>query len=140
MNETRGSSDPTDVRSIAVTTDDLVAALEANRRADRHVVLRVTPPFYPRERARIHLTGGEVADYSEPSPLHFDPETFLDESAPSYPEVDETRPEPYELEDHHERHTAAVAAWRTSVRSHLVDSVALPTRDIHHEVDVKYLG
>ncbi|WP_411963585.1 hypothetical protein [Haloferax sp. YSMS24] len=140
MNETPGASDPTVVRSIAVTTDDLISALEANRRANSHVVLRVTPPFYARERARIHLTGGEVADYSNPPPLHFDPETFLDETAPAYPEVDETRPDPYELEAHHERHTAAVESWRTSIRSHLRDTVELSAGDVSHEVDVKYLG
>lgn len=123
-----------------MTTDDLIAALEANRRANSHVVLRVTPPFYARERARIHLIGGEVTDYADPPPLHIDPETFLDETAPSYPEVDETRPDPYELEVHHERHTAAVETWRTSIRSHLRDTVELPTRDESYEVDVKYLG
>ncbi len=123
-----------------MTTDDLVSALEANRRANRHVVLRVTPPFYRRERARIHLTGGEATDYTTPQPLHFDPELFLEPTAPSYPEVDETRPDPYELETHHERHTNAVAEWRQSVRNHLRDGVVLPMRDVHHEVEVKYLG
>ncbi|KAB1196132.1 MULTISPECIES: hypothetical protein [Haloferax] len=140
MNETHGSSDPTVVRSIAVTTDDLVSALEANRRANRDVVIRVTPPFYPRERARIHLTGGEASDYADPSPIHFDPEAFLEATAPAYPEVDETRPDPYELEAHHERHKTAVAEWRRSVRSHLRDRIELPTSDVAHDVDVKYLG
>lgn len=123
-----------------MTTDDLVSALEANRRADRQVVLRVTPPFYGRERARIHLSGGEATDYADPHPLHFDPEAFLDASAPAYPEVDETRPDPYEVEAHHERHSHAVDAWRSAVRSHLRETVPLPRRDVDHVVDVKYLG
>ncbi|KAB1194118.1 hypothetical protein GJR96_12025 [Haloferax sp. MBLA0076] len=148
MNETYGSSDPTVVRSIAVTTEDVVSALEANRRASRHVVLRVTPPFYGRMRARIHLTGGEGTDYvaggegtddTESPPLHLDPESFFDASAPNYPEADDTRPDPYEVETHHERHTAAVSEWRTAVRSHLRDTVEFPTGD-GHEVAVKYLG
>lgn len=140
LNETYGSSDPTVVRSIAVTTDDLVSALEANRRAGRHVVLRVTPPFYGRMRARIHLTGGEGTDYTDPSPVHLDPEAFFESTVPPYPEVDDTRPEPYEVETHHERHTNAVAEWRTSVRAHVRDTVDFPTERGHHEVDVKYLG
>ncbi|KAB1188314.1 MULTISPECIES: hypothetical protein [Haloferax] len=139
MNETYGSSDPSVVRSIAVTTDDLVSAFEANRRANRPVVLRVTPPFYGRMRARIHLTGGEGTDYVDPSPIHLDPEVFFDEAVPTYPEVDDTRPEPYELETHHEHHTNAVTEWRTAVRSHLRDTVEFPTR-AGHTVDVKYLG
>ncbi|ELZ98741.1 hypothetical protein C440_00255 [Haloferax mucosum ATCC BAA-1512] len=140
MNGTRGSSDPTVIRSIAVTTDDLVTALEANWRGTKSVVLRVTPPFYGRMRARIHLTGGESADYDEPSPLHLTPGLFVSESTPSYPEADETRPEPYEIDEHHERHTAAVREWRTAVREHLRETVELPATDEPHEIEVKYLG
>ena len=39
------SDDPTVIRSLAVTADDVVAALEANERRDAAAVLRVTPPF-----------------------------------------------------------------------------------------------
>ncbi len=91
-------------------------------------------------RARIHLTGGESSDYGDPSPLHLDPHVFVADSAPSYPEVDETRPDPYEIDEHHERHTEAVQEWRTSIREHLRDSVDIPTEDGPHEVEVKYLG
>jgi hypothetical protein len=123
-----------------VTTDDLVSALEANRRANRRVVLRVTPPFYGRMRARIHVMGGEATDYTDPSPLHLDPEEFLEVTAPAYPEVDETRPDPYEVEAHYDGHTEAVTQWRQSVRDHLCETVGLPTNGEDHEVDVKYLG
>ncbi|CQR49823.1 hypothetical protein BN996_01298 [Haloferax massiliensis] len=140
LNDARGSSDPTAVRSLAVTTDDLVTALEANRRGDDPVVLRVTPPFYGRMRARIHRTGGEASDYADPEPIHLDPRVFVADDAPAYPEVDETRPEPYEVEAHHERHTEAVRAWRSAVREHLRETVALPTDAGPHEVDAKYLG
>ena len=140
MNGARGSADPDAIRSLAVTTDDLGPALEANRRGDDHVVLRVTPPFYGRMRARIHRTGGEASDYAAPEPIHLDPGVFVADDAPAYPEADETRPEPYEVETHHERHTEAVRAWRSAVREHLRGAVALPTGDGPHEVEVKYLG
>lgn len=91
-------------------------------------------------RARIHLTGGRDVDDAEPTPLHFDPEKFLESTVPSYPEVDETRPDPYGLETHHESHTEAVTEWRRSVRSHLRDTIELPVEGVDHEVDVKYLG
>ncbi|WP_396612470.1 hypothetical protein ACH9L7_04130 [Haloferax sp. S1W] len=140
MSGPRTSSDPTDIRSLAVTTEDLVAALETNRRSGREAVLRVTPPFYGRMRARIHLAGGEATDYGEPSPLHLSPELFLDETVPSYPETHETRPDPYDIDDHHERHTEAVSQWRKAVRNHLRERVSISTDDGPHEVDVKYLG
>lgn len=54
-------SDPTVVRSLAVTTGDVVAALEVNRTSDDHATLRVTPPFSARMRARLHVdrSGGQ---------------------------------------------------------------------------------
>jgi len=49
------SSDPTLVRSIAVTSGDVVAALELNRTSDDEATLRITPPFSARMRARLHV-------------------------------------------------------------------------------------
>lgn len=48
-------SDPTVIRSLAVTSGDVVAALELNRTSDDHAALRVTPPFSARMRARLHV-------------------------------------------------------------------------------------
>lgn len=53
----RGPSDPERIRSIAVHRSDVATALEATLRSDRGVVLRVTPPFSGRMRARIHADG-----------------------------------------------------------------------------------
>jgi hypothetical protein len=47
-------SSASDVRVVTVTTEDAVAALEANLRGDRGLVLRLTPPFHGRQRARLH--------------------------------------------------------------------------------------
>lgn len=137
------SHDPTAVRSIAVTTDDVVAAVEA-RRNGRRAVLRVTPPFAGRARARLHVESD--ADDDAPA-LHVDPRALLAESAPDYPEPAETedaiRADPeleYTRELHHDRHVAAVERWREAVRDHVADEATVETPDGPHRVEVRALG
>jgi hypothetical protein len=113
------ATSPTRIRSLAVTTTDVVDALEARVRRQRRIVLRVTPPFSGRMRARIHDAGvvdeadtetsadhdaGPNAEYdteagadhdaghSAASPLSLPPERFVD-APPAYPTVDETEDE-----------------------------------------------
>ncbi|GAA0258711.1 hypothetical protein [Halobaculum roseum] len=52
-------SDPAVIRQLAVTADDVLAALEARDRGRREAVLRITPPFSGRMRARLHVAGAE---------------------------------------------------------------------------------
>jgi hypothetical protein len=142
--EPAGSDDPTVIRSIAVAGDDLVAALEANLRGDRDAVLRVTPPFAGRMRARLHVAGGE-ATYGDVRPLHVDPEALIESDAPAYPDVDRTADElradgEYSVEKHREHHVEAVTRWRAAVREHAVDRVELDAGDGTHAVEVKLLG
>ena len=137
------STDPHVIRSVAVTVDDIVTALEANHRTDRTAVLRITPPFNGRMRARIHIAGGE-GEYATASiePIHIDPETFVD-TVPAYPEVDETAEQlvsGYSVEKHYETHTKAVSAWREAVTTELVDSIDLVISTGTHSVSVAYLG
>jgi hypothetical protein len=140
-----GSPDPTVVHSVAVTVDDAVTALEANERRDAGAVLRLTPPFAPRMRARLHRTDG-TEDYGDPAPVHVDPAAFCP-SVPTFPSPDDTaaalRDDPereYTVEAHREAHAAAVASWRETVRGRLADEVALPLADGDHAVTVKPLG
>jgi ATP-dependent exoDNAse (exonuclease V) beta subunit len=132
-----GDADPTTVSSVAVTVDDVVTALEANWRSDRRIVLRITPPFSARMRARLHRPeGGEDGDA-----VHLDPERLVDDPPP-YPHPDETRDPDgtYAPERHHERHTAAVRAWRRAVAASVADAVDVPTDAGDHRVEVKPLG
>ncbi|WP_436927442.1 hypothetical protein [Halosimplex amylolyticum] len=139
------SADPTRIRTLAVTVDDVVAALEARIQRDSAAVLRVTPPFSGRMRARLHVGR---ADYDEnPAPLHLSPEALLAESAPAYPRPADTedrlRADPdteYTVDRHHERHREAVAAWRERVRDHLRETATVDTPDGPHEVRISVLG
>jgi hypothetical protein len=57
-------SDPAVVRSIAVTSGDVVAALELTLTSDDEATLRITPPFSARMRARLHVDRSGHADRS----------------------------------------------------------------------------
>jgi len=155
-------SDPRRIDLVAVTESDVVDALEAAARSDRDIVLRVTPPFSGRMRARLHDAGSVGADTlpgasdSEPPDtrgddsagapsIHIPPERFVDDP-PAYPTVDDTEDElrasaePYTKERHRERHQAAVGAWRAAVRERLTESVSIRTPDGDVAASVAYLG
>lgn len=142
----RPTGDPTDVRSIAVRTEDVVTALEVKLRSATSVTLRVTPPFAPRMRARLHRAGEceTEAEAAGARPVTVDPAALVD-TVPPYPEPDETEAElrasgSYSPQEHYDHHRAAVEAWRESVADRLVDEVTVETPDGPHRVDVKRLG
>lgn len=139
------SDDPTDIRVLAVTADDVVTAIEANERRGVGAVLRVTPPFSGRMRARLHREGGEH-DYDDPTPIHIPADRFVD-TVPPFPSPDDTEDEirserrtMYSRERHRDRHATAVEAWRTRVRESILASVSIPTPGGAHEVRVAALG
>ncbi|MFB6089882.1 MAG: hypothetical protein ABEJ97_02375 [Halobellus sp.] len=152
------SPDPRRIRALAVTADDVVDALEANARGRRRLVLRVTPPFAGRMRARIHDAGVVAADDDTggdgaaedgsggagPTPIHISPTRFVADP-PAYPTVDDTEDElrasstPYSREEHRRRHQRAVEAWRQRVRERLVEEVAIETDAGERTVAVSYL-
>lgn len=142
------SEDPTDVRSIAVSAEDVVTALEASRRSDRNTVLRITPPFSGRMRARLHeADSGPVSTDDQPAPIHIDPSSLIAVDAPAYPDPADTEDElrsasevEYTRERHRERHAEAVTQWRESLPEAIVDTVALETEAGPHDVDVTVLG
>lgn len=138
------SDDPSVVRAITVTTDDVVTAVEA-RRNGRPAVLRLTPPFSGRMRARLHVD--KSGHGTDSKPVHVDPRDLLAEDAPTYPEPAETedalRADPeerYSTERHRERHVEAVELWRESVRHWLVDETTIETADGPRTVEVRALG
>ncbi|SNR51350.1 hypothetical protein [Halorubrum vacuolatum] len=134
------TDDPRRIRSIAVHREDVATALEATLRTDRHVVLRITPPFYRRMRARIHERGGEDPTASAGS-IHLDPRTLVDD-VPAYPEADETarRYPDVDLETRRERHLEAIEEWRVAVREAVVDRIEIDPDGVSHEIRVAVLG
>jgi hypothetical protein len=136
--------DPTVIRSLAVTASDVVAAVEAQFQRGVPVVLRATPPFSGRMRARLHVVDEGAA--TEPESVHVDPTAMLAASAPPYPRPSDTedqlRADPsteYTVERHHERHQRAVEGWRRAVHSHFVDEVTVETPAGDHTVAVVVL-
>ena len=158
-------ADPTRIRSIAVHREDVANALEATLRTDRRVVLRVTPPYSGRMRARIHSVDEGLSDGTRgapPSPaddadepdasVHVDPMDLVVDPPP-YPEVDETAAEypDADVVTRRERHAEAVRSWREAVREAVGGTVEIPVGGERgdgdgpdgartHEVDVVALG
>jgi hypothetical protein len=140
------SDDPTAIRSVVVTPGDAVAAFEANRQRDAGAVLRITPPFSGRMRARLHR--GPPADDVSPPPLRVAPKRlFADGVVAEYPAPDDTadelRDDPaetYDRERHREYHEAALAEWREAARERLVSTATLETPSGPNEVRVVALG
>ena len=154
-----GATDPRDVRAIAVTTDDVVTAYEAHHRSSRRTVLRLTPPFSGRMRARLHVvesperaaasTNDRTTDVDDATgAVHVPPERLVDEArVPRYPTADDTEDairsdpdETFSVDAHRDRHVEAVDAWRDAVAGAIVASVDLRLSDGTHRVTVKTLG
>jgi len=146
------SRDPRVIRSVAVTAGDVVTAVESHHQRDERVVLRVTPPFSGRMRARIHVVSGDreaavEGQTGESVPVHIDPLTLLDDEAPPYPRPGDTedalRRDPdveYTVDRHHDRHREALERWRDHVPDHVRDSVTVETVMGPVTVDVAVLG
>ncbi len=122
-----------------------MAAVETNCTTDREAVLRVTPPFSGRMRARLHVVHGKTA--ASPRPIHVDPERLLGPDTPAYPRPadteDELRADPdetYTVDRHREYHADRVAAWRGKLRESVGDRATIETPAGPTEVDVHLLG
>ena len=152
---------PTVIRSVAVTTADVVAALETNETTSNRAVLRMLPPYAGRMRARLHLLNGsteklvrdsadgaigDVPTSDEPDGvLYLDPKTLAPD-APAYPRPGETAAElrndpteTYSVERHHEYHAKAIAQWREELPEHIADTVTIETQHGDHEIRVRSL-
>ena len=133
-------TDPTAIRSLAISATDLVSAVEAT--ADgTETVLRVTPPFSGRMRARLHVVQPDDDDET----VHIEPDSLLTGDAPPYPTPDDTADElraadeeSYSVERHRTYHEQRLAEWRESLPEYVVDSTTLG--ETEHDVTVSLLG
>lgn len=140
------SGGPGAIRSLTVTGEDVVAAVETNRTTDREAVLRVTPPFSGRMRARLHIVSASGPG-GAPRPVNVDPETLIDPDVPPYPRPSDTEDairadpdEAYTVERHREYHADAVDAWREGIRDAICECATIDTPAGPTEVDVYVLG
>jgi hypothetical protein len=137
------STDPTVIRSLAITVDDIVTTYEAARDG-KPAVLRVTPPFSARMRARIHLAQDSESD--DHDMLFLDPRTLLDDASPTYPTPEQTEDRlraaerEYSIETHHDLHIEAVREWRDAVRLHVVSEFTIETDSDQRTIEIKPLG
>ena len=138
--------DPTAIRSLAVTADDVVAAVESRFQGGNSVVLRATPPFSGRMRARLHVPSADPTP-EETDAAVVDPTDLLDDDAPAYPRAGDTEAElradpdaEYSVDRHRERHERALDEWREAVTDHVVSETAVRTSEGERPVDVVVLG
>jgi len=119
VTDDRQSGDPAVVDTVVVTVSDVVAACEARDRNRREMVLRITPPFSGRMRARLHVADVD-ANYEGPAPIHVHPRTLLSD-VPPYP-------------------GASPESWRSLVASSLCEEATLETDRGETTVRVVGLG
>ena len=137
------AADPTVIEYLVVTVEDVIAALEATLGTGRETILRITPPFSARMRARIHVAD-TAGDYEPPKPIHVDPRALV-ESVPSYPTAAETAaelddPDDINTERHEATHTDRLTAWRETVSQSIADEATIETQAGTISVTVQSLG
>ncbi|AEH36855.1 hypothetical protein [Halopiger xanaduensis] len=142
-------SDPTRIRSLAVSPEDAVNAYAYGRENPGEAVLRVTPPFHGRMRARIHVY--RVDDTQVTGAVHVPPEDVIaDDALAAYPQLEDEFDDlaedgvaelaDDEAERLRKRHAEAVEDWQERAETAIVETVTLETDDGSHRVDVKRLG
>ncbi|SEP61448.1 hypothetical protein [Natrinema salaciae] len=133
--------DPSAIRSLALSPADAADAYVYSRENPGEAVLRVTPPFHGRMRARIHVY--HVDDTELTGAIHLSPDDVIaDEVLDDYPDL-ESRLDDAATEDAdriRERHAAAVADWQARAREAIVDAATIETDDGSHRVELKSLG
>lgn len=137
------ATDPTVIEYLVVTVEDVVTALEATLGTGRETVLRITPPFSGRMRARLHVAGGE-GTYDSSEPIHVDPQALV-KPVPSYPTAAETAgeldtPDDINTERHEAAHSERLAEWRDTVRRSIADEATIETPAGSISVTVQSLG
>lgn len=133
--------DPSTIRSLAVSPEDVVNAFAYSQENPGDAVLRVTPPFHGRMRARIHVY--RVDDTHLTGAVHLSPEDILgDDALDEYPRLEDERrnSESNETERLRRRHAEAIEIWQERARETIVETVAIDTVDGSQRVDLKRVG
>ncbi|WP_408957783.1 hypothetical protein [Natrinema sp. 74] len=141
------NDDPSAIRSVALSPDDAVNAYAYSRENPGEAVLRITPPFHGRMRARIHVY--RVDDTELTGAVHLAPaDVIADDVVADYPDLEsaladadiDTDANPDAAGRIRERHADAVADWQDRARGAIVDAVTLEADDSPRRVEIKTLG
>lgn len=135
------NDDPTAIRSLALSPSDAVDAYAYTQENPGEAVLRVTPPFHGRMRARIHVY--RLDDTELTGAVHVSPAAVIeDDVVADYPRLETALEDvdPTETERVRKRHAKAVEEWQARARESIVDSVTLETADGPHPVEIKRIG
>ena len=133
--------DPAAIRSLALSAEDVADAYAYTQENPGEAVLRVTPPFHGRMRARIHVYRRDDTELT--GAVHVSPEDVIaDDVVADYPDLEARHAgaDPDETERIRKRHAEAVEEWQARARESIVDAVAIDTDAGPHEVDVKRVG
>lgn len=133
--------DPSTIRSIALAPEDAVDAFAYTRENPGEAVLRVTPPFHGRMRARLHVFRTEDTEVT--GAIHLSPESVLKEHiVADYPNLESTleAADAAETDAVRKEHAAAVEAWQERARESIRERVPLETDAGTQTVDLKLIG
>ncbi|NGM67893.1 hypothetical protein G6M89_02510 [Natronolimnobius sp. AArcel1] len=130
------------MRSLAVSPDDVVNAYIYTQENPGEAVLRVTPPFHGRMRARLHAY--RVDDTHMTGALHIRPaELIADEIVDAYPQLEdaaETSVDETDTERIRERHADSHEQWRENATEAIAETITLETPAGSQQVSIKRLG
>ncbi|AGB31002.1 hypothetical protein C488_02465 [Natrinema pellirubrum DSM 15624] len=140
-----GEDDPRAIRSIALSPEDAVDAYVYGRENPGDAVLRVTPPFHGRMRARIHVYRRDDTELT--GAVHLSPAAVIgDDVVADYPDLEaaladaDADPDSDEAERLRKRHAESVETWRDRAREEIVETVTLETHEGPQQVEIKTLG
>lgn len=133
--------DPTTIRSLALAPEDVADAYAYTQENPGEAVLRVTPPFHGRMRARLHVYRRDDTELT--GAVHVSPGDVLeDDVVADYPSLDAALEDadPDETDRIRKRHAEAVETWRDRARESIVDAVAIDTDAGPRLVEIKRVG
>ena len=134
---TEDDRDPSAIRSLAISPADAVDAYVYSRANPGEAVLRVTPPFHGRMRARLHVY--HVDDTELTGAVHVSPDDAIaDDVVAEYPRIE--TPADDDSERLRERHAEAIEAWRARAREAIAETVSIETESGPRTVDLKQIG
>ncbi|MDJ1433857.1 hypothetical protein [Halostagnicola sp. A-GB9-2] len=137
-------SEPSSIRSLAVAAEDVLDAAIYTRENPGTAVLRATPPFHGRMRARLHVFHDPEARV--PDAIHVAPADLLeDEVLEAYPTFGEQleKTDGTDPDRVGERRERELKAWRDRAADAICESVTVEEghgEGRKHRVDVKRLG